>query len=103
MGTIKMPSEKQLPARAPIAIVLLCISIVIIIWAAILYDSKRSEDIALQQGRKDASNLAIAFRENITGIISAIDHLTVAIEADHAIHPDDYSIPEWVKKHPLLQ
>ena len=98
-----MPSEKKMRARAPMAIVLLCISFVILIWAGLLYDSKRSEDIALQQGRKDVSNLAVAFRENITGIVSAIDQLTIGIAADHARHPDDYSIPEWVKTSPLLQ
>src|ERR1022692_3443283 len=98
-----MPSEKKMRARAPMAIGLLCISFVILIWAGLLYDSKRSEDIALQQGRKDVSNLALAFRENITGIVSAIDQLTIAIAADHLRHPDDFGIPEWVDKSPLLK
>jgi diguanylate cyclase (GGDEF)-like protein len=102
MGIINMSREKTIPAGTQIAIVL-CISFVILIWAGLLYDSKRSEDIVLQQGRKDVSNLAIAFRENITGVVSAIDQLTIAIGADHANHPDDYSIPEWVTKSPLLQ
>ena len=68
-----------------------------------LYDRMRSQDIALQQSRKDVSNLAIAFRENITGIVAAIDSLTVTIAADHANHPDDYSIPQLVKDFPLLR
>lgn len=98
-----MPSEKQIPARGPMAIVLLCLSIVIMLWAALLYDSKRSEETALQQGRKDVSNLALAFRENITGIVSAIDQLMIAIDADHISRPEDFRIPKWVEKSPLLQ
>jgi diguanylate cyclase (GGDEF)-like protein/PAS domain S-box-containing protein len=103
MGTIKISSQTQIPVRVPIAIVFLCISFVILIWAGLLYDRKRSEDLALEQGRKDVSNLAIAFRENITGIITAIDSLMVTIDADHANHPDDYSIPQLVKNSPLLK
>ncbi len=98
-----MLSEKQIHTRAPIAIGSLCMSIVVLIWVGLLYDSNRSERTALQQGRKDASNLAIAFRENVTGIMSAIDQLTIVISADHSKHPDDFSIPEWVDKSPLLQ
>jgi len=103
MGPTKISSETQIAVRAPIAIVFLCISLVILIWAGLLYDRKRSEDIALEQGRADVSNLAIAFRENITGIITAIDGLMVTIDADHANHPDDYSIPQLVKNSPLLK
>ena len=73
------------------------------IWAALLFDSRRSEDAALQQSRKDVSNLAIAFREHITGIVSSIDELMVMIVVDHTSHPGTFQIPEWVRKSTLLK
>src|SRR5262249_55099461 len=68
-----------------------------------VYDSKRSEDAAIEQGRRDVNNLAIAFREHTTGIVSAIDQVITAIAADHARDPSEYRLPAWVGQSPLIK
>jgi diguanylate cyclase (GGDEF)-like protein/PAS domain S-box-containing protein len=97
-----MADKKRITKRPPFAAVFLCISIVVLLWTVLLYDLKRSEDANLEQGRKDVGNLTIAFREYTTGVVNAIDQLLIAIAADHARNPDEYHIPDWVEKSPML-
>ena len=72
------------------------------LWSALLYDARRGVDAALEQARKDALNLAVAFREHISGTVNAIDQLLIAIAAEHAQHPQDHRLPSWVAESPLL-
>jgi PAS domain S-box-containing protein len=90
-------------ARLPIGAVVLCISIIAIVCSAMLYDLDRSEEAAIEQARRDVSNLAIAYREHISRTVGAIDQLLAAIAYEHARRSDEYVIPDWVGRSSLLQ
>src|SRR5690242_2565643 len=66
------------------------------LWSVLLYDSRRGIDAAVEQARKDATNLAVAFREHISGTVGAIDQLMIAIAAEQSEHPDAYRLPSWL-------
>src|SRR5258707_846407 len=89
--------------RLPVGIIALSVSVVAVLWAALVYDATRSRDVAIAQATRDASNLVIAFREHVRRTIGAIDQLMVAIAADHAAHPGEFHVPDWVGKSPLLK
>jgi PAS domain S-box-containing protein len=87
--------------RLPLAAILLCSLVIVLLWSALLYDLRRSKDAAIDQAQRDVGNLAIAYRENILRTVSAIDQLLIALAAEHA--DNDYRIPDWIGKSPLLQ
>jgi PAS domain S-box-containing protein len=96
-------SVSRVPSRLPWGLIILCVSILGMLWAALIYDARRSEDAAIAQARRDAINLAMAFREHIQRTVSEIDHLLITIIAQQPDTPDGYWIPPWVDKSPLLQ
>jgi hypothetical protein len=52
---------------------------VAMLWSGLFYDSMRTEEVAIDQARKDVSNLALAYREHISRTVSAIDELLIAV------------------------
>jgi PAS domain S-box-containing protein len=72
------------------------------LWGALIYDARRSQEGAIAQSRRDATNLAMAFREHIQRTVSAIDQLLVTIISQLGDDPDQYRIPAWVERSPLL-
>ena len=70
-------------ASPQLGVVTLCLTIVAVLWAALIFDAGRSEKAAINQARGDASNLAMAFRENIKRTVSAIDQLMITIIAEN--------------------
>jgi len=72
---MKMTEEKSPSAPPPLGIVFVWAGIIAALWAALLFDLERSENIALQQVGDDARNLAIAFRESVQRTVGALDQL----------------------------
>ena len=89
--------------RAPRAIIILSAAFVVMLWSGLFYDSTRTEELAIDQARKDVSNLALAYREHISKTVSAIDELLIAIVAEHTRSPDQYRIPEWIEGLPIFR
>jgi len=89
--------------RAPRAIIILSAAFVVMLWSGLFYDSTRTEELAIDQARKDVSNLALAYREHISKTVSAIDELLIAIVAEHTRSPDEYRIPEWIEGLPIFR
>ena len=87
----------------PVGIIVLSVSVIAVLWAALFYDAKRSQDAAMAQSIRDAGNLVVAYREHIRRTIGAIDQLLIAIAAAHATHPNDFRLPDWVADYPLLK
>ncbi|MGP0090271.1 MAG: PAS-domain containing protein [Xanthobacteraceae bacterium] len=87
----------------PFGIAALCVSVVVLLWAALIFQFHRSEDAALDQARKDAKNLAMAFGEHVGRTIGAIDQLILTIIAERINHPNNYSLPTWLDSSPLLK
>jgi PAS domain S-box-containing protein len=90
-------------ARLPVGVIALSMTTIVILWAALFFDADRSERAAIKQARSDASNLAIAFRENVRRTVSAIDQLMIAIIAETGEFGDQYQIPIWVEGSPVLR
>ena len=98
-----MSKDKALVAYRSAEIIALCLTIVAMIWAALLFDADRSQKAAIRQARSDASNLAMAFRENVGRTISAIDQLMITIIAENNEAGGELRIPTWVDSSPLLR
>src|ERR1700682_1826618 len=98
-----MSKDRGSVAGVPVGIIALCLAIVAILWAALIFDADRSKRLAIDQAGRDASNLAMAFRENVKRTISAIDQLMIAIIAETGKSGKQYQIPAWVENSPLLR
>jgi hypothetical protein len=98
-----LSAKSQIVTRLPLAVIFLCTAIVVMLWAVLIYDVNRSRTTAMDEARRDLTNLAIASRENVAGTVSAIDQLLIAIAAAHATHPGQYRIPEWIGRSPLMR
>ena len=98
-----MAKENKWGARLPVGVIALCLTIVAVLWAALIFDADRSEKTAIRQARGDASNLAIAFRENVSRTLSAIDQLMLTIIAENSESGDELHVPAWVRNSPLLR
>jgi PAS domain S-box-containing protein len=97
-----MAKENRSTARQSLGFIALCLTIIAVLWTALVVDADRSQETAIKQARSDTSNLAIAFRENVKRTVSAIDQLMITILTENSESGDDYHIPEWVKNSPLL-
>jgi diguanylate cyclase (GGDEF)-like protein/PAS domain S-box-containing protein len=89
--------------RVPVRVIAMCLTIVAVLWAALIADGNRSEKMAIKQARSDASNLALAFRENVKRTVSAIDQLMMTIIAENNESGDEFHIPAWVGNSLLLR
>lgn len=98
-----MADQTTSVARPPIGIGALCLTVVAVLWAALFFDIDRSQKQTLKQASNDAANLAMAFRENVQRTVGAIDQLMLAIIVENRESGDEYDIPSWVKKSPLLK
>jgi PAS domain-containing protein len=98
-----MSKDRASVAGVPVGLIAFCLTIVAIMWAALIFDTDRSKQRAMDQAGSDASNLAMAFRENVKGTINAIDQLMTAIIADSSEFGKQYQIPAWVENSPLLR
>jgi PAS domain S-box-containing protein len=87
----------------PVGIIAVCMTIVAMVWAALLFDADRSQKVAIKQARGDTGNLAMAFRENVERTITAIDQLMIAIVTENDETGGDLHIPTWVANSPLLR
>src|ERR1051325_5292180 len=101
IGTSNGKQAKKL--HAPRAMILLSAAVVVMLWSGLFYDLKKSEEVAIDQARKDVGNLALAYRENISKTVSALDEVLVAIVAEHSRHPEEYRVPDWVEHLPIFQ
>jgi two-component system, cell cycle sensor histidine kinase and response regulator CckA len=100
-GEIAPPREAGV--SRPWGLLILCASILGLLWAALIFDARRSEDAAIQQASRDVGNLTTAFREHIHRTASAIDQLMITMLAAQAETGDPYRIPSWIESSPLLQ
>jgi PAS domain S-box-containing protein len=98
-----MSKQASSPVRMPIEIAAICLAVVAMLWAALIFDVHRSQDQAVTQAGADAANLAMAFRENVKRTIDAIDQLMRTIIAANNESADPYHIPAWVQDSPLLK
>ena len=89
-------------ARHPLAIVALCLTIVAMLWAALIFDVDRSGNATMEQARHDVQNLALAFKEDVARTMSAIDQLLI-IMTTQINAAKDARVPLWVKDSALLQ
>jgi len=87
--------------RRSAGILILGLGIIALIWAAILYESSRSERVEMVQARRDAANLATAFREHVRRTAGAIDQLLITIAAEQT--GDRLHLPKWLDDAPLLK
>jgi PAS domain S-box-containing protein len=97
-----MSKDKWAVARLPVGIIGLCLTIIAMLWTVLIFDADRLERAAIEKGRSDASNLAMAFRENVQRTVSAIDQLLLTIIAENNEIGNQYRIPTWVENSPLL-
>jgi PAS domain S-box-containing protein len=98
-----VPGRQQIVTHLPLAVIFLCTAIIVMLWSAIVYDGSRSRTTAMEEARRDLTNLVIASRENVAGTVGAIDQLLLAITAAHATHPGEYRIPDWIERSPLIR
>ncbi|HTV28212.1 MAG TPA: PAS domain S-box protein [Xanthobacteraceae bacterium] len=98
-----MSENTRSAARLPAGIIALCVTIVAVLWAALIFDMNRSGQLAIKQAGSDAGNLAMAFRENVKRTISAIDQLMLMMIAENNENGNPYRIPAWVENSPLLK
>jgi PAS domain S-box-containing protein len=87
--------------RFPVGIVTLCLFTVALLWAALIFDVKRTGNAAIEQAHHSAENLAMAFRENVNRTMSAIDQLMITVIAQNNA-ANENRIPAWVKDSALL-
>ena len=93
------PSSSRRPL---LAILALSAAIIAVLWGTLVFDAKRAREVELGQAVRDSRNLVVAFREHIRRSVGAIDQVLVAIAADHAANPDQFRLPAWVARSPLL-
>lgn len=86
----------------PLQIAVFCILLIIGCWTALAFEIARWERNALDQGRRDVTNIAMGFREHVRRLIGAIDQMMITI-ADQNRDADDYHLPSWVNNSPLLK
>ena len=103
------------PARAPIAdalraslamplgTVILAITVIGLLWAALFYESKRLADTEIMQATVNSGNIVAASREHIRRTVGSIDQLMIGIIADHEENPDTFRIPKWIYNTLLLK
>ncbi len=87
--------------RSVSAALLLGAAFAVVLWAALLTNLKQSEDVAMEQARSEVQNLALALRENAERTVAAIDELLIAVAAEHADHPGEFRVPDWINSMPL--
>jgi PAS domain S-box-containing protein len=97
-----MPKHAATVVRIPLEIAVVCITVVAMLWAALIFDIDRSQKLAIKQAASDAGNLAVAFRENVKRTVSAIDQLMLTIIAENNASGGPFHIPAWVESSPLL-
>ena len=98
-----MSKTTALIARLPFRVVGLCVATMAMLWTVLLVEADRSERAATEKARNDASNLAMAVRENVRGTVGAIDQLMITIIAENNESGNAYHIPAWVENSPLLR
>ena len=98
-----MLSKNGSGARLPLGVFGLCLAVVAALWAVLIFDVERSRSTAVKQARSDASNLTMAFRENVRRTIGAIDQLMATIVAANEDAGDELRIPTWVNTAPLVR
>jgi diguanylate cyclase (GGDEF)-like protein len=91
--------NRQVPLSFGIIFLGLCI--IAMLWSTLFYESRRSHDAALDQARRDAGNLTMAFREDILRTASAIDQLMITVIADQPAN--EFRLPQWLDHSPLLK
>jgi signal transduction histidine kinase/CheY-like chemotaxis protein len=89
-------------ARLPLAIILFGVATISLLWIGIFYWAERQEQAALDQMRRDTTNLAIAFREQVLRTITAIDQAMLVIKTEYALDPDHFHLPDWINHSPAL-
>jgi PAS domain S-box-containing protein len=87
----------------PLGLIALSVFVVAIMWAALVYDARRTEDAAIAQATRDAGNLAMAFQEHVRRTVGAVDQLMVAVAAEHEANPDEFRLPDWLDRLPMLK
>jgi signal transduction histidine kinase/CheY-like chemotaxis protein len=97
MGWLRSPN-----ARLPLAIILFGIAAVSLLWIGLFYWAEQEEQAALDQMRRDTTNLAIAFREQVLRTITAIDQAMVVLKAEYERDPDHFRLPAWINESPAL-
>src|SRR5579862_7038819 len=96
-------SAQATPAvRWPVGIIVLCVATVAMLWMALTFEIHRWQQAAITQAGRDATNLAMAFRENVKRTVSTIDQLMLTIIAENEASGDTYHIPAWLKDSPVL-
>ena len=89
--------------RVPLGTVILATTIIGMLWTALIYDSKRSDDAAIAQATVNSGNITAAFREHIRRTVGSIDQLMIGIAADHEENPAAFRIPKWIYDTLLLK
>ena len=89
--------------RLPLGIVILSIAVVGMLWAGLIYESKRLEDTAIAQATENSGNIAAAFREHIGRTVGSIDQILIGIATDHEENPAAFRIPRWIYNTLLLK
>jgi PAS domain S-box-containing protein len=102
VGLTDMPKHAAMVVRIPLEIAVVCVTVVAMLWAALIFDIDRSQKLAIKQAASDAGNLAVAFRENVKRTVSAIDQLMLTIIAENNASGGPFHIPPWVESSPLL-
>src|ERR1700693_5791519 len=81
--------------RLPLGIVILATAVVGMLWAGLIYESKRLEDTEIAQATENSGNIAAALRENMGQTVGSIDQLLIGIAAAHEENPAVFRIPKW--------
>ncbi|TAK48735.1 MAG: extracellular solute-binding protein [Xanthobacteraceae bacterium] len=93
---------KERPFWLPLQIALVCLLMITALWAALTFESNRWERTAIEQSRRDVTNLATGFREHIRRMIGAIDQLMITIIEENK-EANANRIPKWIDESPLLK
>ena len=93
MKLVEMLKENGLVARLPFGIAGLCAATIVMLWTVLIIEVDRSKTAAIDKARSDASNLVMAFRENVRRTVGAVDQLMITIIAENNETENEYRIP----------
>jgi signal transduction histidine kinase/ActR/RegA family two-component response regulator len=86
----------------PLGIILFGAIVLGLFWVGIVYEIVHEQAAAVLHARRDTANIAIAFREHIQRLITAIDQVMLVVKAEYEVDPDRYHLPRWLDDSPLL-
>jgi signal transduction histidine kinase/CheY-like chemotaxis protein len=78
------------------------LSLVAALWAAVIFDARRTEQVAISQAKINSENLALVFREDVERTLSGVDQIMVMMIEENNEIGAEFRIPKWIANSPFL-